>query len=223
MIGVNDNCKVYGINCTRKQEDIARCQIDNTIKQFQPHVLPHLYLIDFIPVKLMASDNLTDSIDPLLKVLEVSVNRPNVTNSLYQNDRGEIYVRRDGSIEGPLKATQIVEWCRVNFTSNHVNFSGDNYDNFDSKNAITSEDVILAKESYSNNLNLMKLEELEETINENHRRIEVKLQEMQEAYEKKEREMETELLKSKEVLTNTKFEMQSLRKRSKYSFVCRIL
>lgn len=117
MIGVDNECRVCGISCTRKQEDIARCQIDNTIKHFQPHVLPNMYMIDFIPVKLSPQDNIElESVDPLLKVLEVSVNKQKLVNCLYETDKEKIYIRRDGSVEGPLKTSQIVEWCRVNFT-----------------------------------------------------------------------------------------------------------
>ena len=79
MIGVDDTCKVCGISCTRQQEDLARCQIDNAIKQFQPHVLPNMYMVEFIPVKLSPHDQIElDSTDSLLKVLEVSVNKQRI-------------------------------------------------------------------------------------------------------------------------------------------------
>ena len=132
MIGVNDNCRVYGITCDRKKEDQVRCLIDNTIRNFQPHVSPHLYVIDFIPVKLTENEKVLDSIDPLLKVLEVSVYEPpNNPNSLYENDKGQVFVRRDGSVEGPLKTSQIVEWCRSKFTSNG-NANRENHNNINS-------------------------------------------------------------------------------------------
>lgn len=122
MIGVDDTCKVFGVSCTRKQEDIARCQIDNTIKQFQPHVSPHMYMVEFIPVRLMPNDTVEfDYIDPLLKVLEVSVVRQNIMTTLYATDKDSVYVRRDGSVEGPLRISQIVEWFRTNFASRFNN------------------------------------------------------------------------------------------------------
>jgi Divergent AAA domain. len=122
MIGVDDSCKVYGISCTRKQEDIARCQIDNTIKQFQPHVSTHMYMVEFIPVRLLANDVEFDCVDPLLKVLEVSVVRQNLmTTNLYTTDKENVYLRRDGSVEGPLKVSQIIEWCRAHFTNDFTN------------------------------------------------------------------------------------------------------
>ena len=122
MIGVDDTCKVFGVSCTRKQEDIARCQIDNTIKQFQPHVSPHMYMVEFIPVRLMPNDTVEfDYIDPLLKVLELSVVRQNIMTTLYATDKDSVYVRRDGSVEGPLRISQIVEWFRTNFASRFNN------------------------------------------------------------------------------------------------------
>lgn len=127
MIGVDDTCKVFGVSCTRRQEDIARCQIDNTIKQFQPHVSPHMYMVEFIPVRLMQNDTVEfDYIDPLLKVLEVSVVRQNIMTTLYATDKDSVYVRRDGSVEGPLRISQIVEWFRTNFASQYNNNSNNN-------------------------------------------------------------------------------------------------
>ena len=32
---------------------------------------------------------------------------------LYQTPRGDVYMRRDGSVQGPLKATDIQEWTRM--------------------------------------------------------------------------------------------------------------
>ncbi|XP_066923079.1 uncharacterized protein [Clytia hemisphaerica] len=122
MIGVDDTCKVFGVSCTRKQEDLARCQIDNTIKQFQPHVAPHMYMVEFIPVRLVPHDNVEfDCIDPLLKVLKISVVRQNMmAATLYVNDKENIFLRRDGSVEGPLKIPQIIEWCRTQFSQNNI-------------------------------------------------------------------------------------------------------
>lgn len=76
-----------------------------------------MYMVDFIPVKLSLQDNIElKTVDPLLKVLEVSVNKQSLVNCLYETDQEKVYIRRDGSVEGPLRTSQIVEWCRVNFT-----------------------------------------------------------------------------------------------------------
>ena len=117
LVGVGDDCIVYGVSCTRKQEDQTRCQIDHVIQNFYPHVLPHLYTVKFIPVKLAFDESIElHKNDPLLKVLEVSVIRQDLPKNLYVNDKDEIYIRRDGSVEGPLKAPQIVEWCKSNYS-----------------------------------------------------------------------------------------------------------
>ena len=31
---------------------------------------------------------------------------------LYETDKGDVFVRRDGSVQGPLKASQIIDWCK---------------------------------------------------------------------------------------------------------------
>jgi len=186
LIGVDDNCKVYGICCDREEEDLARCMIDNTIKQFQPHVLPNTYVVDFIPVKLSYHDKIEASTtDPLLKVLEVSVKKPMGSNVLYENDKGQVFVRRDGSIEGPLKATQIVEWCRINFTSTL-------------RQAVTDkhEDTVLARESFSS---LRRLNNLEDIFRKGQRRLEGKLDEMQRMLEYKQNNIILELERKERV------------------------
>ena len=154
MIGVDDNCKVYGISCNRKEEDQARCQIDNTLKKFKPLVSPHLYVVDFIPVRMSPYDHIEyeTTTDPLLKVLEVSVNWPTV-RTLYENDKEEVFIRRDGSVEGPLKPSQIVEWCRINFTSN-------NESNQLKEAGNENDHIVLAKESFTSFRNIENLEDV---------------------------------------------------------------
>ena len=46
------------------------------------------------------------------KVIEVSVVQ-GISNQLYQTPWGEVYVRRDGSVQGPLKAAEIQDWIRM--------------------------------------------------------------------------------------------------------------
>ena len=47
-----------------------------------------------------------------LKVIEVEVEQGTAAQ-LYETDRGEVYIRRDGSVQGPLKASDIQEWTRI--------------------------------------------------------------------------------------------------------------
>lgn len=208
MIGVDDNCKVYGVCCDREEEDLARCQIDNTIKQFQPHVLPISYVVDFIPVKLSVNDDIEPTTrDSLLKVLEVSVKRPVNTNVLYENDRGQVFVRRDGSIEGPLKATQIVEWCRIQFWSrNQEHHNRDKNDN-----------RVIARESYTT---LQRIEKLEDRCAQNQRRIEDKLETIQSFLFEKQNSLLQKLEKKENDLVETR---RALADKKQMTVMCTIL
>lgn len=50
----------------------------------------------------------------LSKVIRLSVHAPRAQAEpqLYETDRGEVFLRRDGSIQGPLSGHAIQEWCR---------------------------------------------------------------------------------------------------------------
>ncbi|XP_031563956.1 schlafen-like protein 1 [Actinia tenebrosa] len=54
----------------------------------------------------------------ILKVVEISVQSPprpsGGQRTLYQNHKREVYIRLDGSVRGPLEASEIVEWGRCN-------------------------------------------------------------------------------------------------------------
>lgn len=54
-----------------------------------------------------------------LKVIEVKVHHIEDSSTLYETNKGEVYIRRDGSIQGPLKASQILAWSRQNINKNH--------------------------------------------------------------------------------------------------------
>lgn len=49
-----------------------------------------------------------------VKVIRLSVNVPQAQAVpwLYETDQGEVFLRRDGSIQGPLSVHAIQEWCR---------------------------------------------------------------------------------------------------------------
>jgi len=206
MIGVDDHCKVYGVCCDREDEDLARCQIDQAIKHFQPHVLPSAYVVDFIPVKLSIHDKIeSTTTDSLLKVLEVSVKRPTNANALYENDRGHVFVRRDGSIEGPLKSAQIVEWCRVQFANKQ-----------DMREK--QEHAIIARESYST---LRKLEKLEDRCELNQKKMEEMLEHFQKNYESKHIRLMEKLDKKELELEKARNDL--LAKSRALTFVCSII
>lgn len=50
----------------------------------------------------------------LTKVIRLSVHTPRAQAKpqLYETDQGEVFLRRDGSIQGPLSGHAIQEWCR---------------------------------------------------------------------------------------------------------------
>ncbi|XP_072041053.1 LOW QUALITY PROTEIN: schlafen-like protein 1 [Amphiura filiformis] len=113
MIGVDDTGFVQGVHCDRAQEDQTRINIDDIIHQFDPPVLPQMYQVQFTPVR----DESGIEADLNLKVIEIQVNhsRP---DTLYETPSGEVYIRRDGSIRGPLRPKDIQEWCRLKFSNN---------------------------------------------------------------------------------------------------------
>lgn len=108
FVGVEDNGLVRGIRCDHKDEDRVRLLIDSLLKGFKPQVFPAAYTLSFIPV-IKAEDT-----DIFLKVIRISVHSSKQYGEplLYETDQGEIYLRRDGSIQGPLTGSAIQEWCR---------------------------------------------------------------------------------------------------------------
>ena len=107
---------VHGVPCDRKQEDWVRLKIDETIKCFNPPVFPDRYSVRFVPVLNQISNGDLQPSENNLKVIEISVNSTiTPLNMLYENNKGQVFIRRDGSVQGPLKASQILEWCRLHF------------------------------------------------------------------------------------------------------------
>nr|KAF6508133.1 schlafen like 1 [Rousettus aegyptiacus] len=70
-------------------------------------VFPDAYTLTFIPV-------VSTSTHTPLKVIRLSVHTPKAQAEpqLYETDQGEVFLRRDGSIQGPLAVHAIQEWCR---------------------------------------------------------------------------------------------------------------
>eukprot|EP00112_Aurelia_sp_Birch-Aquarium-sp1_P001280 Seg1133.1 transcript_id=Seg1133.1/GoldUCD/mRNA.D3Y31 product="Schlafen-like protein 1" protein_id=Seg1133.1/GoldUCD/D3Y31 len=127
FIGVADNGQVYGVPCNRRQEDATRLQIDGVISKFQPPVFPALYSIKFIPVIPYTGYVPTDENDHCFKVLEICINSPiKKVGCLYETDKGDVFVRRDGSVQGPLKASQIIDWCKHDKVLANENDDNDN-------------------------------------------------------------------------------------------------
>ena len=45
-------------------------------------------------------------------MIEIMVKR-GTASQLYETQHGDVYIRRDGSVQGPLKAGTIQEWTRM--------------------------------------------------------------------------------------------------------------
>uniref|UniRef100_A0A8C0QPD2 Schlafen like 1 n=1 Tax=Chelonoidis abingdonii TaxID=106734 RepID=A0A8C0QPD2_CHEAB len=112
FVGVEDSGFVHGVRCGPKEEDRIRLLIDSILKGFKPQVFPDAYTLTFIPV-VKAEDT-----GIFLKVIRLSVHLPRQQGELllYETDQGEVYLRRDGSIQGPLSGSAIQEWCRQKWT-----------------------------------------------------------------------------------------------------------
>ncbi|XP_036827748.1 uncharacterized protein LOC118946545 [Oncorhynchus mykiss] len=108
LAGVDDDGVVRGLRCDHRQEDQARLLVDSILKGFHPTLLPHSYTLAFLPVVRPGPESQN------LKVLRLTLRPPPALTQqgLYQTDQGEVFLRRDGSVEGPLSASAIQEWAR---------------------------------------------------------------------------------------------------------------
>ncbi|RXM91985.1 Schlafen-like protein 1 [Acipenser ruthenus] len=108
LVGVDNDGVVRGVECGYRDEDRTRLLVDSALKGFRPQVFPEAYSLSFLPVLK------GDSTGLFLKVVRLSVHPPAPQREpvLYETDHGEVYMRRDGSLQGPLKASDIQEWCR---------------------------------------------------------------------------------------------------------------
>ncbi|KAM5322998.1 schlafen-like protein 1 [Glossophaga mutica] len=108
LVGVDDSGLVQGVHCSHREEDRVRLLVDSILQGFRPQVFPNAYALAFIPVVS------TNASSTPLKVIRLSVHAPRAQAEpqLYETDQGEVFLRRDGSIQGPLTVHDIQEWCR---------------------------------------------------------------------------------------------------------------
>ncbi|XP_033117675.1 schlafen-like protein 1, partial [Anneissia japonica] len=104
LIGVDDEGFVQGISLDHKAEDKVRRDIDGVMRRIEPAVLPNIYSVSFIPVQ--------DKIQCNLKVIKITVGAVK-TKMLYESPGGGVFIRRDGSIQGPLKTKDLQELCHM--------------------------------------------------------------------------------------------------------------
>ncbi|CAG2218918.1 Schlafen-like protein 1 [Mytilus edulis] len=106
FIGVNDEGTVEGIECEQRKEDIIRKDIiDPGIKAIKPDIFPKSYTVKFTHVCDKNKWQIGN-----LKVIEITVKKVEQLTQLYEVFNGDVYIRRDGSKQGPLKVNQIQEW-----------------------------------------------------------------------------------------------------------------
>ncbi|XP_029805261.1 schlafen-like protein 1 isoform X1 [Suricata suricatta] len=108
FVGVEDSGLVQGVPCSHHDEDRVRLLVDSILQSFQPQVFPDAYTLSFIPVVSTSASSTP------LKVIRLSVHAPRAQTEprLYETDQGEVFLRRDGSIQGPLSGHAIQEWCK---------------------------------------------------------------------------------------------------------------
>uniref|UniRef100_A0A671EB09 Schlafen like 1 n=1 Tax=Rhinolophus ferrumequinum TaxID=59479 RepID=A0A671EB09_RHIFE len=115
FVGVEDSGLVQGIRCSHRDEDRVRILVDSILQGFRPQVFPDAYTLTFIPVVSTSAPNTP------LKVIRLSVHGPKdqaqAQPQLYETDQGEVFLRRDGSIQGPLAIHAIQEWCTQKWTA----------------------------------------------------------------------------------------------------------
>ncbi|XP_066281505.1 schlafen-like protein 1 isoform X1 [Branchiostoma lanceolatum] len=112
MVGVTDDGQVCGVSCDHRREDNVRIDIDSVIKGFRPQVFPSQYSVKFTPV---LEQSIHGDAPTNRKVLSITVHTPTDRHQgLYATPHGEVFVRRDGSVE-ELSASGVQEWCRRNY------------------------------------------------------------------------------------------------------------
>ncbi|WAR16378.1 SLNL1-like protein [Mya arenaria] len=106
LIGVDRRGHVVGIDCDTKQEERYRRHFLEAVKEIFPPVFGEEYSIHFAP---LLEENGRQH--PSLKVIEIRVFPPESQELLYECSEG-VFVRRNGSLTGPIKASHIQEWIK---------------------------------------------------------------------------------------------------------------
>ncbi|XP_053382861.1 schlafen-like protein 1 [Mercenaria mercenaria] len=107
LIGVNDDGRVSGYECSHHEEDSLRRDVDEAVKDLVPAIFPEDYSVRFVQVCNENGHRIGN-----IKVIEIIVRGAHieVKDQLYQNKQG-VFIRRDGSVQ-ELKAHEIQEWTR---------------------------------------------------------------------------------------------------------------
>ncbi|KFO32532.1 Schlafen-like protein 1 [Fukomys damarensis] len=101
LVGIEDSGLLQGIRCSHRDEERARLLVDSILRGFKPQVFPDAYTLTFIPVISTSTTSIPLKNEP----------------QLYETDQGEVFLRCEGSIQGPLSVSAIQEWYRQKWTA----------------------------------------------------------------------------------------------------------
>ncbi|XP_075439721.1 uncharacterized protein LOC142496845 [Ascaphus truei] len=98
---------------------------ENTTYQTVAEKLRHVSAVDpdLLKELVMQDKTLVVSKDgknfTAIKVMRLTVHpcQQQAEPMLYETDKGKVYLRRDGSVEGPLTGSAVQEWCRKKWTT----------------------------------------------------------------------------------------------------------
>nr|XP_046273909.1 schlafen-like protein 1 [Scatophagus argus] len=112
LVGVSDNGIVCGVHISHKNEDNTRLLVDRIVKRFKPPLLPYNYNLQFLPVVKPGEEG------HHLKLLCLTFRAPPtcIEPTLFQIE-GRVYMRLDGSVQGPLSISVSLEWYRQMWTA----------------------------------------------------------------------------------------------------------
>ncbi|XP_028390881.1 schlafen-like protein 1 [Dendronephthya gigantea] len=102
IAGILDNGLIKGIYCDRRMEDRIRSTLEKEVSQFYPPVDRSLYSVNFVPVyDQMAGQYIFNR-----KIVEI-IFKGGEPLALYESGDHKVFLKREGSVEGPLSPLQI--------------------------------------------------------------------------------------------------------------------
>ncbi|CAB3980318.1 schlafen 1 [Paramuricea clavata] len=102
IAGILDNGLVKGIFCDRRMQDRIRSTVEREMSEFYPPVHKNLYSVYFIPI----FDRRLGQYLVNIQVVEI-VFKGGEPLALYECGRHMVYLKREGSVDGPLSPLRI--------------------------------------------------------------------------------------------------------------------
>ncbi|CAI8024075.1 Schlafen-like protein 1 [Geodia barretti] len=102
-VGISDDGRVVGLRLTHPDRQLVSGMIINEFNHFTPPVGGDLYMINFVPC------NRNDHF-----VIEIHV-KAGVPSEIYADRENKMWIRRDGSVQGPLWPREIREIVTTKF------------------------------------------------------------------------------------------------------------